>query len=72
MNFLKTIKLSGLFILLPLMLLWTGLKELVQMCRYIARPVDGDRLHLWHLHCAGRLGSEESRRASGESRNGSH
>jgi hypothetical protein len=30
--------LSGLFILLPLMLLWIGLKELVRMCRYITRP----------------------------------
>ena len=47
MKFLKTTLLGGLFILLPLMLLWIGLKEigglLVAMATPIADLIPGDR-----------------------------
>ena len=39
MNFLKTTLLGGLFILLPLMLLWIGLKEIGGLLEAMATPI---------------------------------
>ena len=39
MNFLKTTLLGGLFILLPLMLLWIGLKEIAGLLEAMATPI---------------------------------
>ncbi len=39
MNFLKTTVLGGLFILLPLMLLWIGLKEIGGLLAVMATPI---------------------------------
>ncbi len=39
MNFLKTTLLGGLFILLPLMLLWLGLKEIGGLLEAMATPI---------------------------------
>jgi len=39
MNFLKTTLLGGLFILLPLMLLWVGLKEIGALLADMATPI---------------------------------
>ena len=39
MNFLKTTLLGGLFILLPLMLLWMGLKEIGGLLEAMATPI---------------------------------
>ena len=39
MNFLKTTVLGGLFILLPLMLLWIGLKEIGGLLALMAAPI---------------------------------
>ena len=39
MNFLKTTLLGGLFILLPLMLLWIGLKEIGELLEAMATPI---------------------------------
>lgn len=39
MNFLKTTLLGGLFILLPLMLLWIGLKEISGLLEAMATPI---------------------------------
>jgi len=39
MNFLKTTLLGGLFILLPLMLLWVGLKEIGALLADMAAPI---------------------------------
>ena len=55
MNFLKTALLGGLFILLPLMLLWLGLKEiaglLVEMATPIADSIPGQ--HFENLNAPG-------------------
>jgi len=39
MNFLKTTVLGGLFILLPIMLLWMGLKEIGELLAIMATPI---------------------------------
>ena len=39
MNFLKTTVLGGLFVLLPLMLLWIGLKEIGGLLAIMATPI---------------------------------
>ena len=39
MNFLKTTGLGGLFVLLPLMLLWMGLKEIGGLLAQMATPI---------------------------------
>ena len=39
MNFLKTALLGGLFVLLPLMLLWLGLKEIAGLLVEMATPI---------------------------------
>lgn len=39
MNFLKTTLLGGLFILLPIMLLWIGLKEIAGLLEAMATPI---------------------------------
>ena len=39
MKFLKTTLLGGLFILLPLMLLWIGLKEIGGLLEAMATPI---------------------------------
>jgi uncharacterized membrane protein len=39
MNFLKTTLLGGLFILLPIMLLWMGLKEIAELLVAMATPI---------------------------------
>jgi len=39
MNFLKTTLLGGLFILLPIMLLWIGLKEIAELLVAMATPI---------------------------------
>ena len=39
MNFLKSSVLGGLFILLPLMLLWMGLKEIGGLLAVMAEPI---------------------------------
>jgi uncharacterized membrane protein len=39
MNFLKTTLLGGLFVLLPLMLLWIGLKEIGGLLEAMATPI---------------------------------
>ncbi len=39
MNFLKTTMLAGLFVLLPLMLLWIGLKEIGGLLEVMAQPI---------------------------------
>ena len=39
MNFLKTTMLAGLFVLLPLMLLWIGLKEIGGLLEAMAQPI---------------------------------
>ncbi len=39
MNFLKTTLLGGLFVLLPIMLLWIGLKEIAELLVAMATPI---------------------------------
>ncbi len=39
MNFIKTTMLAGLFVLLPLMLLWIGLKEIGGLLEVMAQPI---------------------------------
>lgn len=39
MNFLKTTILNGLFVLLPLMLLWIGIKEIGGLLTEMATPI---------------------------------
>lgn len=39
MKFLKTILLGGLFVLLPLMLLWVGLQEIGELLAAMATPI---------------------------------
>ena len=41
MNFLKTTLLGGLYVLLPLMLLWIGIKEVGALLVELATPIAG-------------------------------